>query len=158
MSNKTKNYIIGTLIPLAIGGLAAFLTRNNMQVYEGLNQPPLAPPGFLFPIVWTALYALMGIGSVMVYRSENADAGTRNKALFTYGLQLAVNFLWSLIFFNMQNYLLSFAVIIVLWVLIISMIVDFRRVNETAGNLQLPYLLWVTFAAYLNLMIYMLNR
>ncbi len=158
MTTKTKSYITGTLIPLAVGGLAAFLTRGNMEVYEGLNQPPLAPPGFLFPIVWTILYALMGIGSVMVYRSENADDGTKNKALLTYGVQLAVNFVWSLVFFNMQNYLLSFVIIIALWVLIIAMIIDFRKVNKTAGNLQIPYLLWVTFAAYLNLMIYLLNK
>lgn len=158
MSTKTKNYIIGILIPLAVGGLAALLTMGGMDVYSQITKPPLSPPGFLFPIVWTILYTLMGISSVMIYREKGISTQVKNKTLFVYGLQLAVNFLWSMVFFNMQAYLLSFVVILVLWVLIIAMILDFKRINEIAAYLQIPYLLWVTFAAYLNLMIFVLNR
>lgn len=153
---KTKTYIIGILIPLAIGALSALLS-GSMDIYQSITTPPLAPPGFLFPIVWTVLYVLMGISSVLVYNSE-ADAPTKKEALVTYALQLVANFFWSILFFGQQAFLASFVLLVILWLLILGMISSFTKINKTAGLLQIPYLLWVTFAGYLNLAIYFLNR
>lgn len=153
---KAKTYIISIVIALAVGGLSAFLTRNSMDMYQSINQPPLTPPAILFPIVWTILYILMGISSAIIYmrRNENDVSG----ALKIYAFQLVVNFFWSIIFFNMRAYLFSLIWLIILWLLIIAMITSFRKINSTAAYLQIPYLLWVTFAVYLNFMIYFLNR
>lgn len=157
MPKKIRSYVIGIAIPVAVGLLSAFLTRNNMDVYQTVIKPALAPPAILFPIVWTVLYVLMGIGSTMVYNS-NAQTEAKNRALYVYGLQLFVNFFWSILFFNQRAFLGSFIWLLLLWVLILVMIFDFRKVNRTAAWLQIPYLLWVTFAGYLNLMIVLLNR
>ncbi len=157
MKGKIKPYVIGILIPLAVGGLSAFFTRNSMNLYETTVKPDLAPPAIIFPIVWTVLYILMGIGSTIVYNSS-ANGIEKSNALFIYRLQLAFNFFWSIIFFNMRAFLFSFIWLVVLWVLIIVMIIKFYNINKLAGLLQIPYLLWVTFAGYLNLMIYLLNK
>ncbi len=156
MLKKIKPYIIGILIPLAVGFFSAFLTRDSMDVYSSIIKPPLAPPAILFPIVWTALYILMGVGSAIIYTSD-ADASDKNQALVLYILQLIVNFFWSLLFFNKRAFLLSFIWLVLLWLLIIAMILSFRKVSKTAAWLQLPYLLWVSFAGYLDLAIYFLN-
>ncbi len=157
MLKKIKTYAIGILIPVAVGLLSAFLTRESMDVYQSIVKPKLAPPGILFPIVWTVLYILMGIGSVLVYNSV-ANEKDKKQALIIYGLQLAVNFFWSILFFNQRAFLASFLWLILLWILIIAMILSFKKINKTAAWLQVPYFLWVTFAGYLNLMIYLLNR
>lgn len=158
MLKKWKPYIISVLIALAVGGLAALLTKNNMDVYERINRPLLSPPMAVFPIVWSVLFVLMGIGAAAVYvnRSRNSEAAAT--ALKVYAFQLAVNFFWSIIFFNMQTYLFAFVWLVLLWVLILVMIARFRKVSKAAAYLQLPYLLWVTFAGYLTIMIYFLNR
>lgn len=158
MWKKIKPYIISVAIALGVGALAAFLTRNSMNIYEEINTPPLSPPGFLFPIVWTVLYILMGIGSAKVYVKGKEDGIFVSNALRVYALQLAVNFFWSLIFFNMRAFLFAFIWIILLWVLIIVMIKKFYEIDKLSAYLQVPYFLWVTFAAYLNLAIYLLNR
>ena len=155
---KLKPYIISIAIALLIGGLSALLTRNNMNIYAQISTPPFAPPGFLFPIVWAILYVLMGISSAMIFKSEEATSQERLSALFTYGLSLFVNFFWSIIFFNMRSYLLAFAWIVLLWVLIIKTVREYYKINKTAAYLQIPYLLWVTFAAVLNFSIYLLNK
>lgn len=155
MWQKIKPYLLSILISVAVGGLSALLTKNNMEVYSGLNRPPLAPPMIVFPIVWSILFVLMGIGSAAVYNErKNTDVSS---ALKIYGLQLIVNFFWSLIFFNMQAYLFAFIWLILLWILIAAMIVQFYKIKPAAAYLQIPYLLWVTFAGYLTLMIYLLN-
>lgn len=158
MKKEIKVYIIGILIPLAVGGLSAFLTRNSMDIYKTIEKPPLAPPGIVFPIVWTLLYTLMGISSAMIYNDKFASESQKKSALLVYVLQLAVNFIWSILFFNLNAYLLCFFVIIILWLLILSMILKFKEINKTAAYLQIPYLLWVTFAGYLNLMIYLIDN
>lgn len=150
-----KALVVSILIPLGVGAAAAFFTRNSMDVYEGLVQPPLSPPGWLFPVVWTILYTLMGISSYLIYRS---DSPNKNTALTIYALQLAVNFFWTIIFFNLEMYLLAFLWLLLLLVLIVLMMVSFNRINKTAAYLQIPYLIWVLFAGYLNLGIYLLNR
>lgn len=152
---KWKPLIICLLIPLAVGGLSALLTMGSMDVYGKLNQPPLSPPGFLFPIVWTILFILMGISSYLIFVSEDQN---KTKALVLYAVQLVFNFVWSLIFFNMQSYLFAFIWLVILWVLILAMITVFSKINKTAALLQIPYLLWVAFAGYLNLGVYLLNR
>ena len=152
---KWKPLIICLLIPLAVGGLSALLTMQSMEIYGNLNQPPLSPPGFLFPIVWAVLFILMGISSYLIYVSDNQN---KKRALTIYTVQLFFNFVWSLIFFNMQAYLFAFIWLVMLWLFIIAMIVSFWKISKPAALLQIPYLLWVTFAGYLNLGIFLLNR
>lgn len=158
MSRKNlKIYIIGALIALAVGGLSGLLTRGSMDIYaETVIKPPLAPPGWLFPVVWTVLYALMGIGSAIIWL---APPGTeRNRGLNLYIAQLIVNFFWSLIFFNAQAFGFAALWLILLWVLVLLMILQFWKVDRLAAKLQIPYLIWLTFAAYLNIAIWILNR
>lgn len=158
MWKKWKTYIISVVLALAVGGLAAVFTRNSMNIYETLNTPPLSPPAKLFPIVWTILYILMGISIARVYETGKKNSIDTSSAVRTYIIQLAANFLWSIVFFNLRAYLFSFIWLILLWVMIIIMIVKFYEVSKVAAYIQIPYLLWVTFAAYLNFMIFILNR
>ena len=158
MNKKVRSFIIAIIIPLAVGGLSALLTMGSMDLYETIIQPPLSPPAILFPIVWTILYTLMGISSGIIYNSQNGTEAARNNALAVYALQLFINFIWSIVFFNLRAFLPAFILILVLWVLIIVMIIRFYKIDKTAALLQIPYLLWVTFAAYLTLAIYILNR
>lgn len=158
MWKKLKPYIISILIALGTGGLSAFLTKNSMEVYKNINQPPLAPPMILFPIVWLILFILMGISSAIIYTQRSTNPREALSGLIIYGLQLIVNFFWSIIFFNMQAYLFAFIWLLLLLVLIIMMILQFRKISPLAAYLQIPYLLWVTFAGYLNIMIFLLNR
>lgn len=154
MKNVTA-LIVSILISVGVGAAAALLSRNSMDVYQNLVQPPLSPPGWLFPVVWTILYILMGISAYLIYVS---DSPYKNSALKIYAAQLAVNFLWTIIFFNLEMYLFAFLWLLLLLVLIILMIRSFAKISKTAAYLQLPYLLWVIFAGYLNLGIYLLNR
>lgn len=157
MWSKVKPYIISIVIALGIGGLAAFLTKDNMNMYERIIRPALAPKAYIFPIVWTILYILMGISSALVWLQRKEKPELVLDALMAYVIQLILNFFWSLLFFNLQNFLFSFIWLVLLWIAIIIMIVRFYRVKPFAAYLQIPYLLWVTFAGYLNFMIYRLN-
>ena len=150
-----KKLLINLLIPLSVGGLSAFLTRNSMELYETIVQPALSPPAWLFPVVWTLLYVLMGISAYFIFIS---DSEYKIEALTLYGIQLVLNFIWPLIFFLGQNFLIAFIIIAVLWYSVLKMIQAFSAVRPLAGTLQIPYLIWLTFAAYLNLTIYFLNR
>ena len=156
MKIRVKPLIISLLIPLAVGGLSALLTRNSMEAFGALNQPPLSPPGWLFPVVWTVLYLLMGFASYLVFVNGRNRRKVQN-ALFVYGVQLFFNFLWSIIFFNQERYLFAFFWLLALWVLILITLVLFYRIHKPAGLLLIPYLVWVTFAGYLNLGIALLN-
>ncbi len=158
MNKKIRSYIIAILIPLAVGGLSALLTSGGTEFYETVAKPSLSPPGIVFPIVWTLLYTLMGISSGMIYNSESGTQVMRNNALAVYALQLVINFFWSIVFFNLKAFLPAFLLILVLWVLIGIMIIRFYKINKTAALLQIPYFLWVSFAAYLTLMVYLLNK
>ena len=148
-----KKLLACLAIPLAVGGLSALLTRNSMETFKALNKPPLSPPGWLFPVVWTILFVLMGIASYLVLVSGKPN----RTALTVYGIQLVFNFVWSLIFFNMEQYLFAFVWLVILWLLILITTVLFYRISKPAGDLMLPYLAWVSFAGYLNLGIYLLN-
>lgn len=156
MKEKWKSLIVCLLIPLAVGGLSAWLSGGGMQAFAQLNQPPLSPPGWLFPVVWTVLYLLMGFASWLVLTSDKPKMQIKS-ALQIYGLQLVVNFFWSIIFFSQQRYLFAFFWLLLLWVMIIMTMMRFYRIRELAGELLLPYFLWVTFAGYLNFAIYLLN-
>ena len=151
-----KKLTICIAIPLIVGGISAWLTMNSMDTFERLNQPPLSPPGWLFPVVWTVLFVLMGIGSYLVIESE-ASQTIKKPALWTYGIQLAFNFLWTIVFFNLQWFLFAFISLVVLWLLILATIIQFYRIRKAAGYLLIPYLLWVAFAGYLNFGVYLLN-
>ena len=151
-----KTLAIALAIPLGVGGLSALVTRRAMEDFSRLNQPPLSPPTWLFPVVWTILFLLMGLASWLVYTSDAPD-GVIRRALTVYGIQLGVNFLWSILFFNLGWYLLAFSWLVVLWVLVLKTTVRFYRLSPLAGLLMLPYLAWVTFAGYLNLGIWWLN-
>ncbi len=153
MRIQWKTLFVCILIPLAIGGLSAFVTRSGMEAFAQVNKPALAPPDWLFPIVWTILYVLMGIASYLVYTS-NLPGRT---ALIVYAIQLIFNFMWSIFFFNMQWYLFAFFWLILLWLLILYTIRLFYQISRPAGYLMIPYLLWVTFAGYLNYAIYLMN-
>lgn len=142
-------------IPLAVGGLAALLS-GGMRSYSDLVQPPLSPPGWVFPIVWTLLYLAMGYASYRVY-TRGADQGTVRTSLIAYGVQLFFNFLWPIVFFRFEAYLAAFVVLIALWIGIVITMLQFYKSDERAGDLLIPYLLWVTFAGYLNLGVYLLN-
>lgn len=152
---KSKPYIFFILLSVAVGGLSSFLTKDSMKAYEAVPKSSLTPPSIVFPIVWAILFILMGIGAAMVFRSRSVH---RDRALLAFFIQLVVNFFWSIIFFNLQAYLFAFIWLALLWLLILLMIRLFYRVNKTAGLLQIPYLLWVTFAGYLNFVIWTLNR
>ena len=155
MKINWKKLLICLAIPLAVGGLAAVLS-GGMSDYGAMAKPPLSPPGWVFPVVWSILYLLMGYASYRVLESGAAEQEIR-KALTLYGLQLIANFVWPLLFFGGGWFLLSFFWLIFLWVLIFLTIRAFSSIDETAGNLLIPYILWVTFAAYLNFGIYLLN-
>ncbi|MBQ8858950.1 MAG: tryptophan-rich sensory protein [Clostridia bacterium] len=156
--NKIKVYVIAILIPLAVGGLSAFLTMDSMQIYGEIKTPPLAPPSILFPIVWTALYVLMGVSSALVWLNRDNDLGSAGTGLTNYAASLVLNFCWSIIFFNFRNFLVAFLWLLALLYFIIRTILSYRKVLPVAAYLQIPYALWVSFAGYLNFGIWWLNR
>ena len=156
-SNKNIGLLVKSVVlPLGVGFLASLLTRQSMQMFSTLNKPPLSPPAILFPIVWTILYTLMGISLYLVVTSGGEEEDVQ-KAVRVYGIQLAVNFLWPTFFFNLQWYLFSFLWLLFLWILVIIMLIRFSKVSKAAAYINIPYLLWLTFAAYLNLGIFLLN-
>ena len=144
-------------IPVIVGIVSALLTRNSMELFQSIDKPPLAPPGWLFPVVWTILYILMGISSYLILQSGESQEEIR-KALTIYGYQLVVNFLWPTFFFNFGWYFFSFLWLVLLWVLVLIMILRFKNISKLAAYMNIPYLVWLTFAGYLNLGIWILNR
>ena len=151
-----KVYAFWILITEAVGGLSGWLTREGTKLFsETVAQPPLSPPMILFPIVWGILYGLMGFGAARIYLAP--PSATRSKGLNLYIVQLVVNFFWSLIFFNAQAFGFAFLWLLLLWALVLWMILTFRKVDPLAAYLQIPYLLWLTFAAYLSFGVWYLN-
>lgn len=156
MRIEWKKLLVCIAIPLAVGGVSALLTSGNMKLFEEINKPPLSPPGWLFPVVWTILYVLMGIALYLVVTTRTRE--NKTPAIISFGVQLFFNFFWSIIFFNAQAYLFAFIWLLLLWVAIVFNIYFFNKINITSAKLLIPYLVWVTFAGYLNLGIYILNR
>ena len=153
MKIQWKKLICCVAIPLAVGGLSALFTSGSMETFHAVRKPPLSPPGWLFPVVWSILYILMGIASYLIFTSQKSHY----TALMVYGIQLAFNFFWSIFFFNLELYLFAFIWLILLWLLILATVILFWKISKLAGYLMLPYLLWVAFAGYLNFGIYLLN-
>ena len=157
MKKPWKTYLLWILLAEAVGGLSGWLTREGTKAYsQTIVQPPLSPPGWVFPVVWTILFALMGIGAAKVYLALPSKERSRGLNLFI--AQLVVNFFWSLFFFNAQAFGFAYLWLILLIVLVVLMVYAFWKVKPLAGILQLPYLIWVIFASYLNLGIWLLNR
>ena len=151
--SRFKIFAKSILIPVIVGGAVGLITSNAIN-YNDLIQPAFAPPSFLFPIVWTILYVLMGVSYGILENKGLVDAETNS----IYYLQLTVNALWSFIFFVFKWRLFSFVWILILDALVIDMIIKFYKKDKTAGLLQLPYLLWTSFATVLNLAVYLLNK
>ncbi len=151
---RWKPLLVSILISLGVGGLSSLFTMGSAELYQSLNQPPLAPPPILFPIVWTILYILMGISAYLIFESQSF---LKKRALTLYGVQLLFNTLWSLFFFTLQWYWFAFFWLVILFILVLAMIISFYQINKTAALLQLPYLFWLLFAGYLNFMIALNN-
>ena len=160
MKNKIKPYIlpvsVSVAIPVAVGLLAAFLTKDSMNIYGELNLPPLAPPSMLFPIVWSILYLLMGVSSSIVYL-KGGDSERLRRSLTLYAVSLVLNFSWSIVFFNAQLYSVALLVLVALLYFIVRTIIAYREISPIAAYLEIPYALWVAFAGYLNVGIALLN-
>lgn len=150
-------YISWIVLVEAVGAFSGWLTSDGAELYaQVLKKPPLSPPGIVFPIVWSILFLLMGISAARIYLTEKSQI--RSSGLLTFAAQLAVNFFWSIIFFNLMNFGFAFIWLLLLWGLILRMIQVFWRCDKAAALLQIPYLLWVTFAGYLNLGVWILNK
>ena len=156
MKRNWKTYLFWIALAEGVGALAGWLTRDGNEWYrQYVQQPPWSPPGWVFPVAWGILYALMGIGAARV--SLTPPSKERSLGLNIFIVQLIVNFFWSLIFFNLRAYGFALLWLCLLWVLIVWMIAAFRQTDRWAAWLQIPYLLWVTFAAYLNWGVWVLN-
>ena len=154
--SKWKPYIIWIAIVELVGALSGFISRNGMQIYKvAITKPPLSPPGWLFPVVWVILYALMGISAYRIYSAPESPERSRGLNLFV--IQLIVNFFWSPIFFNAMAFGFAAIWLVVLWILVLWMILEFRKVDPVAAWLQIPYLIWLTFDAYLHFAVWLLN-
>ncbi len=151
--SKFKTYTISILIPLILGGIVGLIISGSMD-YNSLQKPFLSPPGFLFPIVWTILYILMGVSYGILQTNSHVDG----KINIIYYSQLLVNLLWPIAFFVLKWRLFAFIWIVLLAILVFIMIVKFYKKDKLAGLLQVPYLLWTLFASYLNLFVYILNK
>ena len=147
---------IAILIPILVGAFSAYLTGDDMKIYETMNRPALAPPGWVFPVVWTALYIMMGLASYLVYVSD-ADKEAKRKALVPYGVQLLMNFCWSALFFTYSRYLIALIWLLGMWLVILICTIRFYRIRRSAGMMMTVLFLWTTFAAYLNLACYILS-
>lgn len=158
MWKKIRPYVISIAISLAVGGLSALLSAKNMDLYGQIKTPALTPPSFLFPVVWTVLFVLMGISAARVWIRLDTDPAAGKDGLASYAASLCVNFFWPIFFFNFRIFLFSFFWLLLLWVLVLRTVAYYYHVDRTAAFLQIPYILWVTFAGYLNLSIALLNR
>ena len=149
-----KRLVISLLIPLATGGIAGLITGRAAGQYGELVKPPLSPPSWVFPVVWTVLYILMGVAFYLVWQS---DMPAKKTAMRLYFIQLFMNFVWPILFFNFEAYGFSFIWLLVLWIMILLTTISFFAADKRAGLLMLPYLIWTAFAGYLNLGVYILN-
>lgn len=153
---KVSDLLIYILSAELVGVASSLFAGNFGDIYLTLERPPLSPPGIVFPVVWSILYALMG-ASACIIGASNTDKKDIQSALRIYCIQLLVNFSWSIVFFRFQALWTAVIVIIALLILIIVMIVKFYRINRAAAFINIPYLLWVIFAGYLNIATAIIN-
>ena len=149
-----KRLLIALAVPLAVGGLSAFASGSFSEQYAVVNKPPLSPPGWIFPVVWTLLYLAMGYASYLVMTVGGRDA---KDALTVYYIQLVLNFLWPILFVRFRLYTFAIFELILLIAAVTVMVIRFSHVDERAGYLTLPYLIWLCFALYLNIGVAVLN-
>lgn len=140
------------VLPLLVGGIVGFIISKFIQ-YDNLNKPFLSPPQLAFPIIWTILYILMGISFGILSEKNLLDSESK----FLYYFQLLINALWSIFFFVFEWRLFAFIWIILLDIVVILMTINFYKKNKLAGLLQIPYIIWILFATYLNFAFYLLN-
>lgn len=152
-----KKLAISCAISLGVGALSAVISMPGMENFDKAAKPPLTPPSWLFPIVWTILFLLMGISAYLVYTDKYSGPDERKRALWIYGAQLAVNFFWPIVFFNLSAYFLAFLWIIALLVLVIIMTRKFYAISPIAGAIQIPYIIWTAFATYLTFGVFVMN-
>lgn len=155
-TNSVLTLIICIAIPLVAGSVSGMLTSKTDGWYDSLTRPSFNPPGYLFGIVWPVLYILMGISLYLIWKSQPGNL--RTMALCVFAIQMILNFLWSFIFFRFHRIGWAFAEILLVWISIVVMIIVFYKISRTAGLLQIPYLLWVTFASILNGSYWLLNK
>lgn len=154
---KWKVYVFWVVLAEAVGVVSGLLSRDGIRIFSQIAaQPPFSPPAAVFPVVWSVLYALMGLGAARIFLAE--PSVQRNRALDLFIAQLVLNFFWSPIFFNLQAYGLAFFWLLVLWALVLWMILEYRKVDRLAAWLQVPYLVWLTFAAYLSAGVWVLSK
>lgn len=151
---RKRDFLISVAIPLLTGVFASLLSGAGMASFAGMTKPPLTPPGWVFPVVWTVLYTMMGIAAYLVTVTEGEGV---DEALAFYGVQLVANFFWPILFFGFGWYFAAFLWLVLLWLLLWCTIRKFTNISKSAGRLMIPYLLWVTFAGYLNLGVWWLN-
>ncbi len=152
-----KKLAICILIPLIAGGLSTLIVGSDMKIYSSIERPPLSPPGIVFPIVWSILYVLMGISLYLVSVDKSASEDEKTVAKTVFFVQLFLNFIWSPVFFKFKMYLLAFIILILMIAAVVLMIMKFYKISKPAAYLQIPYLIWLLIAAYLNFGVYVLN-
>lgn len=152
---RIKTLIFALLLPLITGALSAAISSKGMSMYAIMDKPPLSPPAWVFPVVWTILYLMMGIASYPILVSDSSE---KYMALVFYAMQLIMNFSWSILFFSWEMYLFAFIWLIIMWVVVIICTRFFFQINKLSGWLMVPYILWLTFAAYLNMGVFVLAR
>ena len=156
MKNKRLPFLFCLSLPLAVGLTASWVSGGS-ELYDKLILPPLSPPGWVFPVMWTALYLLMGYASYLVWTS-GMDKSVVNPALGAYLVQLFFNFLWPVVFFGLVRFAAALLVLVLLWIAIFITIRRFFPISPLAGKLLIPYLIWVSFAGYLNAGVWLLNQ
>lgn len=156
MKINLKKLFLCIAIPLFVGALAGLISKNSINLFELENKPPLYPPSYIFPIVWTIIYILMGLASYIIVSKNNNQTKTKSAFRF-YIIQLIFNFFWPIWFFNFNFYFFAFFWLIALLIFIILTTISFYKISKLASYLMIPYILWVIFAGYLNLSITILN-
>lgn len=156
MKVTIKQWLKCIALPLILGGISWFLSRSRIPEFQYLIKPSFTPPAILFPIVWTILYIMMGTASYLIHRART-DRNSRSEALLLYGLQLAILFFWPILFFQLKIYFIAFIWLLFLWAILWMTLQCFYAIHKLAGLILVPYLLWVTYAGYLNLAISLLN-
>lgn len=150
-------FVYSLFIPVMVGIISAAISSRGMEIYKVMEKPPLSPPAWVFSVVWTILYLVMGLSSYLIIEART-DVKSKAAALMFYGIQLFMNFMWSILFFNLGMYMFSFIWLVIMLCVVVICAFKFFYISSLAGFLLVPYILWLSFAAYLNLGAYMLSR
>ena len=156
ISINKKRLAISLLVPVVAGLISSLITRGDMDIYERIKKPALAPPGIVFPIAWTVLYILMGVSLYLVWNKRGLNPD-KSKAFIFFGISLFLNFIWSPVFFSLESYAAAFVILVIMFIAVVLTVIEYSKIDGIAALLQIPYLLWLLFAGYLNLAIYYLN-